>query len=231
MVKIRAILLLAAATLSLPTYLHAQDNQPTVSFDEVSKNLSGVFPIRINRFDQVVQNSYNWSNPLDCSLSCELGFTPEAVVIKGRIYDDQPLVQPLENPSMPEWWRIIYGADGLELSFDDPTSATNKLHLVLNFSSAGVRPTVQLLASPSGSARETITGADFRILELPADGITTTTDGAVAPGFDFEAAIPTAGLVEPRFFSGALRVSVRLHDLDGDYRTYLMMQDVIEKQE
>lgn len=45
----------------------------------------------------------------------------------------------------------------------------------------------------------------------------------------FEAAIPITAVAEPRFFAGPLRITARMHDMDGGPETYKMLQQAIEK--
>ncbi len=208
-------------------------SQAEVSFEEQSKMLTGVYPLTLDRMDQVRQNSYNWRGLRDASLGCEVGFTPQAIVIRGKVLDDQPFVQPIAYPEKPDWWQTTYAADGIELTFEDPTSATHRLRLILNFSSAGLAPKVQVLEAPLVRTAGILTSADLKIKALTDEDVPLNLpdpDVAVA-GFRFEAAIPTTGLAEPKFFSGPLRMNVRLHDLDGEIETYLKMEEVIEKRE
>lgn len=195
--------------------------------------LTGVYPLALDKMDQVRQNSYNWRGVRDASLACELGFTPQAIVVRGRILDDQQFVQPVAYPAKPDWWGTTYAADGLELLFEDPTSATNRLRLILNFSSAGLSPKVQVLEAPLISTGGVLTSADIRVRSLTEDDLPSSLSDNTTPitGFRFETAIPATGLAEPRFFTGSLRMHVRLHDLDGDVETYLKMEEVVEKRE
>ena len=191
-----------------------------------------MFPIRLDRFDQLIQNSYNWTGPSDASLFAEIGFTPQAIVIQGRAVDDQPFVQPYTSPYMPEWWTMQYAADGIEVRIDDPTSSTNSIHLILNFGSGGTRPRVQVISAPLMPKAGDLPESDFRIKDTAAGDVNTSAGSTIHQlGFSFQAAIPSAGLAEPRFFSDALRISVRLHDLDGDFQTYCVLEDVIEKKD
>jgi hypothetical protein len=211
----------------------ASDNAPGVSFEEQSRMLTGVYPLALDRMDQVKQHSYNWRGIRDASMACEIGFTPQAIVVRGKVLDDQQFVQPIAYPAKPDWWGTTYAADGIELIFEDPTSATNRLRLILNFSSAGLSPKVQVLEAPLISTAGVLTSADLRIRSLSADDVPANLTDTKTPvsGFRFETAIPTTGLAEPRFFTGALRMTVRLHDLDGEIDTYLRMEEIIEKRE
>lgn len=212
----------------------AAGNDPTaVSFDEQAKMLTGVYPVTLDHMDQVKQNSYNWHGLRDASMGCEIGFTPQAIVVRGKILDDQPFVQPIAYPAKPEWWKTTYAADGVELTFEDPTSSTNRLRFILNFSSAGLAPKVQVLEAPLIRNEGILTSAELRIKSLAAADVPLNlpTPSIPVAGFRFEAAIPTTGLAEPKFFSGPLRMTVRLHDIDGEIETYLKMEDVIEKRE
>lgn len=199
---------------------------PEVDFQRQSQILGSIIPIKINKFDQVTQNSFNWSGPDDTSLNCEIGFTPQAIIVRGNLIDDQPFVQSMEQPKKPAWWGIPYGADGIEFQMDDKTSSTNRLQFYFNFTSAGIKPRVTVVESPGQGRKEFNAAADFRLLPIPFEAGQTA-----KPGFRFEVAIPIDGLVEPRFFSGPLRIRVRLHDLDGDFKTYKMMEEAVEKSE
>lgn len=204
-----------------------------VTFEEQSKALTGVYPVALDKMAQVVQNSYNWGGLRDASLACEIGFTAQAIVVRGKIIDDQPFVQPIAYPAKPDWWQTTYAADGLELTFEDPASAKNRLRLILNFSSAGLAPKIQILEAPLVKTAGILTSADLAIKSLTEADVPANLPDPAIPisGFRFETAIPTTGLAEPRFFSGPLRMSVRLHDLDGPIETYLKMEEVIEKRE
>lgn len=206
---------------------------PPLSFEEQAAMLTSVYPITLDRMSQVSQNSYNWGGIRDASLSCELGFTPEAIVIRGKVLDDQPFVQPVAYPAKPNWWKTTYAADGITLSFEDPTSATNRLRLVLNFSSSGLSPKVQVLEAPLVSTAGILTSAELRIRSLVPDDIPAKLPNTELPltGFRFECVIPTTGLAEPKFFSNPFRLTVALHDLDGGVDTYLKMEDVLEKRD
>lgn len=195
-----------------------------MSFDEAKTQISAVLPISLDRFDQVVKNSFNWRGPEDASLKMELGLAPQALVISGELLDDFPLVQSRARPLMEDWWQITYGADGVELEMDDPTSASRKLKLLMNFGSAGTNPHIELLQSPTGLQSAESPASQLRLLELPAE---TRRKGL--SGFRLEAVIPTQKLAEPSFFTQPLRIITRLHDVDVDFSTYLMMQDILEK--
>lgn len=197
-----------------------------INFDEAAKELTAVYPIQLNNFTQVVQNSYNWKDAEDASMKCDIGFTPSAIVIKGDFVDDHPFYQPYTHPSMADWWKITYGADGIEFLMDDPTSATRHLQIALNFSSAAVTPRVELLASPAGFKPGFLRSA---VLELGTQGEPGGGSYAAGTPIQFRAAIPITAVADPKFFSTPLRITARLHDLDGDPSTYLMMQETIEK--
>jgi hypothetical protein len=197
---------------------------PSISFEDASRQVSAMLPIELGKMEQVTRNSFNWRGPQDASCRLEVGLSPQALVITGEILDDYPLVQSRERPLMEDWWQITYGADGLELEFDDPSSVTRQLKFLFNFGSAGTRPQIELLQSAAGQKGNPAPGSQLKLEELPAEmrqqGIS---------GFRLRAVIPTARLVEPAFFSQPLRIVTRLHDLDGEYSTYLMLQDVLEK--
>jgi hypothetical protein len=218
---------------SAPEPASASDAASGVSFEEQAQMLTSVYPVTLDRMGQVAQNSYNWRGIRDASLACEIGFTPQAIVIRGKILDDQPFVQPIAYPAKPDWWKVTYAADGITLSFEDPTSATNRLRLILNFSSAGLAPKVQVLEAPMITTAGVLTSADLHVRSLLPEDVPENLPDPERPlaGFRFECAIPTTGLAEPKFFSGPLRMTVRLHDLDGEVETYLRMEDVLEKRE
>lgn len=193
-----------------------------ITFDEAARDLTAVYPIQISDAQQVVQNSFNWNGPADASLRCDIGFTPDAVVIRGEFVDDHPFCQTTLQPAMPDWWMITYGADGIQFVFDDPTSATRRVSFVLNFGSRATRPQVDLLASP-GRRPGRVAAATLELF----DGRPGADEAQKA--VHFRAAVPVAALGDPRFFAGPLRISVRMHDLDGDWSTYQVLQEVIEK--
>lgn len=207
-----------------PSAVAPQQAPLSMSFEDAKAQISAVLLITLDRFDQVIKNSFNWKGPADASLKMEIGLAPQALVISGELFDDYPLVQTRTRPLMEDWWEITYGADGVELELDDPTSSSRKLKFLFNFSSAGTNPQMELLQSPSGLQGSTSPGSQLRLQELPAP------DRAKGmSGIRLEAVIPTQKLAEPGFFTQPLRIVTRLHDVDGDFSTYLMMQDVLEK--
>lgn len=198
-----------------------QGGQP-IRFQEAAAGLTAVFPLQLARMDQVVQNSYNWRGPQDASMKCDIGFAPQALVIRGEFRDDLPFFQTMLRPAMPEWWHIQYGADGIEFQLDDPTSDTRRVRFVLNFGSAAVDPRVELLASPLGQKTGFLSSAALEMEDAPGS---SPEEGAV----QFRVAIPYSALAEADFFRGPLRITARQHDVDGDFATYLMLQEAIEK--
>ena len=204
-----------------------------ISFEDQARALTGVYPLNLDRMEQVTQHSFNWRGVRDAYLACELGFTPQAIVIRGKVLDDQPFVQPIAYPSKPEMWQVTYAGDGIELTLEDLTSATNRLRIILNFSSAGLSPKVQVLEAPLITTAGVLTSAELRVRSLQDEDIPANLPDTNTPiaGFRFESAIPTTGLAEPKFFSGPLRMTMRLHDLDGEIETYLKMEEVVEKRE
>jgi hypothetical protein len=197
-----------------------------VNYSDAVAQVAAMYPLRLDQMSQVVQNSHNWRGPDDASVRCEVGFTAEAIVIRGDFTDDLPFHQTMLRPAMPDWWRITYGADGLEFSFDDPTSSTNRVRLALNFGSRAVNPSVDVLQSPLAQKPGPVPGASMELFDA---------NGAEGPGgnhgakIGFEVAVPMVAVADPRLFAGPLRISLRMHDVDGAPSTYLMMQQVIEK--
>lgn len=183
-----------------------------------------MLPVALDKFEQVLKNGFNWRGQSDASCHAQIGLGPQALVITGEIRDDNPLVQTRLRPFMEDWWKITYGADGLEMEFDDPTSLTRRLKLLFNFSSAGTQPQIEVLQSPSGLKALPAPGSDLKLYELEP-----SRKRAGIAGFTFRAVIPLEKLAEPGFFSGPLHIVSRLHDVDGDYTSYLMMQDIMEK--
>lgn len=204
----------------------AAGQRPRINYADAAAQVAAVYPLTLDQMSQVFQNSHNWRGAEDASLRCEIGFTADALVLRGEFVDDLPFHQTMLRPAMPDWWRITYGADGLEFCFDDPTSATNRVRLALNFGSRAVNPTVDLLHSPLGVKPGPIPTASLELFDAPSPA------GADASGktaIGFEAAIPMADLADPRLFAGPLRITLRMHDMDGGPSTYLMLQQVIEK--
>lgn len=193
-----------------------------VSFEQEMRELTSVYQIQLTDSADVVQNSYNWKGPDDASLRCDIGFTPAAVVIRAEYRDDCPFQQTMLRPSMPDWWRITYGADGVEFIIDDPTSAAQRVQFALNFSSQAVDPSVDLIDGSAETVKGPIHSADFKIEEI-AGGERNGTKA-----YELRAAIPCSALADPKFFTGPLRIGVRLHDMDGGPSTYLMMEKRVE---
>ena len=145
------------------------------------------------------------------------------VVVRGSFLDDVPFVQPYRDPAMAEWWRIGYGGDGIEFAFDNPTSAAQRVVFVLNWGAQAVEPRVERIASALGNRHEFVSGA---FLQLSDNG------KGVAGGdkaVHFDAAVPISMLGDPALFNGPLRITVKMHDLDGGPDTYHVLQQVIEK--
>jgi hypothetical protein len=198
---------------------------PALRYKDVADEIGAIFSVTLDSMAQVEQNSFNWQGPEDASLRCELGFAQDALVVRGEVLDDFPFHQTLAKPAMPDWWKVTYGADGVELCLDDPTSATRRLRLALNFGSRATKPRVDMLASPTGMKPGPVPTADLQLSDAPPR---PGASGISAP-VRFEAAVPFEAVADDKFFAGPLRITVKLHDLDGDWGTYLMMQDVIEK--
>lgn len=193
-----------------------------VTFNEAARELTAVYPIHMADFLQVQQNSYNWQGPADASMKCDIGFTPSAVVIKGEFRDDHAFQQPMVRPAKESWWRITYGADGIEFAIDDPTSRAQRTRFVLNWSSQGVSPRVEVLDSPLPRRIGFVPSADMEVFK-------DATESPTSPNWRFQAVVPFSALADPRLFNRALSITARLHDLDGDMSTYLCMEQKIEK--
>jgi hypothetical protein len=193
-----------------------------ISFEEAAEELAAVYPIQASEFLQVAQNSYNWRGPADASIRCDIGFTPSAVVIKGEFRDDHPFHQTMISPAMPGWWRITYGADGIEFVLDDPTSASQRVQFALNFGSQGLNPRVYRIASPLVPGTGPIPTAALEVFKDP-------NDSPAAPNWHFQVAVPFSALADPRFFARPMHITARVHDVDGDMSTYLRIEQTIEK--
>jgi hypothetical protein len=239
MKSVAAGLVTLLALILMPCYVRADEVTPAgektaasssdseaaeapVSFEQAARELSTVFPIQLDQFADVVQHPYNWNGPKDASMKCDIGFTPTAIIIKGEMLDDVSFEQVMEQPAMPNWWKITYGADGLEFQLDNPTSAAQQLHFALNFGSRGLHPRVEMLNSPAVTRPAFLKSAVLEYKEVPAQSADTN-------HYQFQAAIPVSGFADPKFFAGPLRITVRMHDVDGDFSTYSMLQKVIEK--
>jgi hypothetical protein len=200
-----------------------------LDLDEISGEITEVIPFQLSRFDQVVQNAHNWHGVADSSLRCELAFTPVAVFVQGEFIDDRPFCQAMIHPSKPGWWRTTYGADGIEFLLDDPTSATRRVQFALNLSSRAVNPKVDIVSSLSGSIPGFARGGVLELSDGQAPDSLKGEELGTAEVVRFRAAVPITSLAEPKFFTGPLKASVRLHDVDGDLSTYLMMEQTAEK--
>ena len=173
----------------------------------------------LNKINQIPINSHNWGGPSDASLMCDVGFTPNAMVVAGNLRDNMPFLQPTLHPMSPKGMLPPYCADGVEFVLEDATSASRKIRYVLDFSSACLRPRLMLYESVFPETMGCITDAYLRV--TPA----SNTDGST----HFEFTIPYECLADPRFFNIPLKVTVRFHDLDGDLTSYLMMEQTLEK--
>lgn len=195
-----------------------------IDMDEAEKELLSVLPtIQLTSFGQVIQNSYNWTGPQDASLKCDIGFAANALVIKGEFFDDHPFIQTTTHPARPDWWKITYVADGITFRFDDPTSTSRHVEFALNFGAEGLTPRADLIESYTGRKGEFIAQAGLE-LEQPALTPTPPNDP-----YKFRAVIPYSALADQSLFKGPLRITVRLHDIDGDPATYCMLQEIVEK--
>ncbi|MBX7247249.1 MAG: hypothetical protein K1X53_17260 [Candidatus Sumerlaeaceae bacterium] len=198
-----------------------------LDFDAVSQDLSVAYPLKLDNFSQVLQNSYNWQGPQDASLQCDIGFTPESVIIRGEFQDDHPFTQTMVHPAMADWWKITYGADGIDFTLDDPTSSAQQVRFVLNFGSRAVNPRIELLKTPLGTKAGFLETGFLQISDA-RPFLEKDSSGATSP-IQFKAAIPLTSLADRRLFNGPLRITVRLHDVDGDKSSYLMMMQTVEK--
>ncbi len=173
----------------------------------------------LNKMWQVTENSFNWHGVADCSLVCDVGFTPNAVVCVGELSDDVPFVQTRLNALMPAGAALPYGADGIEFEFESVTSSTRRARIVLDFGSACSNPRMMLAESFSPINKGCI--KDAMVTVLPASGDRVTTH--------FEFAISYEDICDPRFFNVPFRVTCRLHDIDGAPETYKQMSQTQEK--
>lgn len=188
-----------------------------LDYEQTASQLAAWYPVDMVSFADVVENSYNWRGPEDASVRCEIGFAPAALVVRGVLQDDVLFYQTMASPAKPDWWRITYGADGLEFAFDDPTSAAQHVQIALNFGPHAVAPQVELLASPLGVPKGRIANATLEVTQTSAHTA------------EFRAVIPYTSLADPKLFAGPLRMTLRLHDVDGAPETYLKMEKVLDK--
>lgn len=193
-----------------------------MDFAAAARDLGPVLSFRLDAMEQATVNPHNWRGPADSSLRCDLGFSPVAVVMSGVFRDDTPFYQTMTSPARPDWWRIAYGADGIDVLIDDPTSAARRIRFALDAGSAATDPRVDLVSTFAGAKPGPVPSA---ILEFRDSAGPGSTPGAVA----FDAAIPLEALAPPEFFTRPLRITVRLHDMDGGPSTYIMMQQTVER--
>lgn len=192
-----------------------------MNYEDQSRLLVTVYPIELGEASQVVQNRYNWTGRQDASIKCEIGFTDEAVVLRGELRDDRPFFQPRLRPAQPDWWKITYGADGVEVFLDDPTSATRQVRFALNLGSEGTQPRVDVLRALDGRPTGFTSNGEVLLRGLASQGESSV--------INVRAVVAKDALADRRFFNGPLRIRIRLHDLDGHPSTYLMMEQVVEK--
>lgn len=170
----------------------------------------------LNRINQIPINGHNWGGPADASLMCDVGFTPNAMVVAGNLRDDMPFIQPTLHPMSPKGMLPSYCADGVEFVLEDATSSSRKIRFVLDFGSACVRPRLMLYESVFPETMGCITDAYLRVTPTSNPGGST----------HFEFTIPYECVADPRFFNIPINVTVRFHDLDGDLISYLVMEQM-----
>ena len=173
----------------------------------------------LNKIWQIETNSFNWSGEKDCSLVCDIGFTPNAVVGDGELKDDTPFMRALTNPRLPAGSEPPYAADAIEFVFEDTTSATRSVRVFLDFGPAGTRPRLIMTDTFSTMKKGCLTEAMLRV----------TAPSANNPATRFEFVIPYEEMCDPRFFNIPLRVSCIVHDIDGPINTYLRMKQTRDK--
>src|SRR5436305_1502493 len=64
-----------------PTDTNATETAP-ITYEAAVKGAT-FYAIELGDMSQVMQNSYNWSGPADASMKCQVGFTADALLIKG----------------------------------------------------------------------------------------------------------------------------------------------------
>jgi len=114
----------------------------------------------LNKIWQIETNSFNWSGEKDCSLVCDIGFTPNAVVGVGELRDDTPFMRALANPRLPAGSEPPYAADAIEFVFEDTTSATRCVRVFLDFGPAGTRPRLIMTDTFSTMKKRMFDGGD-----------------------------------------------------------------------
>ena len=166
----------------------------------------------LNRFDQVEFMNYNWGGADDLSATITLRLDNNGdLLIVGGVWDDDPLVQPYDNPVMPDWWKITYGGDGVTLRITDRANPQNSAVVALNFGAEGFNPRLMVLKKAPGASGK-IEKAPVLAERQPR-------------GYLFVARVPLPALLPDTANRSLATYTFRLtlHDYDGDERTYCRM--------
>lgn len=166
----------------------------------------------LNRFDQVEFMEYNWRgvDDLSATVTLRLDLNGDLLMV-GGVADDNPLIQPYDNPVMPNWWKITYGGDGVTLKITDRTDLKNSAEVALNFGAEGFNPRLMVLKKAPGAlgdlgkapvlAERQPRGYLF-IARVPLPALLTNTSNRTLSSYTFR---------------------LTLHDYDGDERSYCRM--------
>lgn len=166
----------------------------------------------LDRFDQVELMNYNWrgADDLSATITLRLDLNGDLLIV-GGVWDDDPLVQPCDNPVMPDWWKITYGGDGVTLRIADRANPQNFSEVALNFGAEGFNPSLMVLKKAPGAsgifekapvlAERQPRGYLF-VARVPLPALLTDTTNRTLAGYTFR---------------------LTLHDYDGDARTYCRM--------
>ncbi|MGC8841585.1 MAG: hypothetical protein ACP5QZ_09080 [Candidatus Sumerlaeaceae bacterium] len=183
-----------------------------LDLDEVAAEILETYSFALGRYDDVVFGRENWKGPDDASLNCSVSFTPTALYVEGDFVDDFPFCQKTIHPAKPKWWKLGYGADGIVITLEDLTSATQRVSFALNWSAQAVHPRVDIIESLLATAPDFARSGCLQLKDTEAP-----LEKRSVRAIKFRAGVSITELADPQFFEKPLRIVVELYDVDGDY--------------
>lgn len=197
------------------------EDVPSVDLDEIATEILETVHFELTKFDQVVHGAENWQGPSDASLKLDVSLTPTALYLEGDMADDYPFCQRLIRPAKPGWWKLSYGADGVVVTLEDPTSSSQRVEFALNWGSRAVDPRIDVIQSPINPRGGFARGACVELLDPVSSRGGSASSGTFV---HFRAGVPVTELAETSFFEHPLVITVRMYDIDGDYASCSILE-------
>jgi hypothetical protein len=188
-----------------------------LDLDEVAGEILETYSFSLGRYDDVVFGAEQWKGPQDASLNCNVSLTPTAIYLEGEFIDDYPFCQRTLHPARPAWWNVGYGADGVVVSFEDPTSASQKVAFALNWGSRAGAPRVDIIQSMLGTPPAFSRGGCVQLEDAAQADRRAESKTPPGAAVQFRAGVPITELADPQFFARPLQLTVELYDVDGEY--------------